>query len=182
MPSYVFDQRVVDPEQRPWGFRGAKTLINPPTPYTESFESGFGSWSNDPASTSGWVRESGATGSSGTGPSGAHDGTYYAYVETSTSGSNASGDEDIIELDLGVDQYDGQVDFWFHQYGGDQGTLYLEGYDGAAWESLWSSAGDQGDVWLNQTVEFAGKTALRFRNVAAGGYMGDVALDLIAVS
>lgn len=182
MPSYIIDRRVVSPRSRPWGFPDAKNLVNPPDPYTESFETGFGSWANDSGNASDWLRNSGGTSSSGTGPSGAYSGSYYIYIETSSGSSYSAGDTAILSLVLGGELYDGQVDFYYHQYGNDQGTLYLEGYNGSAWETLWSSTGNQGTAWINQVVEFTGKTALRFRNVAAGGYEGDVALDMIAVS
>jgi len=156
------------------------------TVYSESFEAGLGSWVNGPGNVSDWIRNSGSTGSTGTGPSAAYDGSYYIHVETSNGSSFSSGDTDIIEYDMGEDQ-NGDVDFWVHQYGVDQGTLYLEGYDGASWAVLWSSTGNQGDVWNHVTQTFTGKTKLRFRNVAAGnigggGYTGDVALDLIVVT
>lgn len=155
--------------------------------YSESFETGLGLWTNDPTSKTGWQRISGPTPSSFTGPSsGAYDGDYYIYVETSDPYSYYSGDTDIIEFDMsGFDasgKHSGNVDFYYHQYSSHAGTLYFEGYDGATWEILWSSTGNQGDVWLNANVLFSGKTKLRFRNVAAGGYQGDTSLDLIVTT
>jgi hypothetical protein len=149
---------------------------------TESFESSFGDWPNASGNDEDWQRHSGPTGSSGTDPSAAYDGSYYIYVETSSGGANDDGDISIIEYDL-VSTKSGYVDFYYHQYGSDQGDLYLEGYD-SSWHEIWSSSGNQGNQWNHVTTtetNFSGYSELRFRNVAAGGYRGDVALDLILV-
>lgn len=153
------------------------------TTYTESFESNFGSWSNiTQFSTTGWARRTGGTPSGSTGPSGAQSGSYYIYVETSSGSSYTSGNTDIIQYNLPSSETDGYVSFYYNQYGLDQGTLHLEAYTGSSWTSLWSSTGNQGTSWINITNKtFSGATAIRFRNVAAGGYRGDIALDNITV-
>lgn len=150
----------------------------------EGFETDLGDWVNDATHAQDWVRNSGGTTSSGTGPSSAAVGTWYIYVETSSGGAFTAGDESIIEYDLGGVK-EGAVRFRVHQYGTDQGTLYLEGWDGATWTTIWSQTGDQGDQWIyvfdfNETY-FNGYSKLRFRNVAAGGFRGDVALDNVIV-
>ena len=153
------------------------------TTYTESFESNFGSWSNLTSNTSDWIRKTGSTTSSNTGPSSAQSGSYYIYVETSSGSSNSSGDDDIISYDLPTGETTGSVSFYYHQYGSDQGTLHLEAFTGASWTSLWTSSGNQGNQWNSITNRtFSGATKIRFRNVAAGGFTGDVALDNITVS
>lgn len=151
------------------------------TANAESFEADFGDWENDLNHDLDWSRRSGGTPSGSTGPSSAHDGSYYVYVEASNA---SAGDESILVFDIGYIA-DGCVDFYYHQYGIEQGSLYLEGWDGSAWNEIWSSVGNQGDEWLNVTspdTDFSGFSKLRFRNVAASGYRGDVALDLIDVS
>lgn len=150
---------------------------------SDSFETDFGNWPNAAGNTSDWQRISGGTPTSNTGPSSAYDGSYYIYVETSDGYSTISGNTDIVENNLGSST-NGCVDFYYHQYGTNQGTLYLEGYDGAAWNLIWSSSGNQGNQWNHvtcPTTDFTGCSKLRFRNVAAGGWYGDVALDLIKV-
>ncbi|WP_323787919.1 choice-of-anchor D domain-containing protein [Psychroserpens sp.] len=55
-------------------------------PYSESFESGFGLWSQDINGVNDdfdWSRTNTTTPSSGTGPSAAHDGSYYIFTEAS---------------------------------------------------------------------------------------------------
>ena len=151
--------------------------------YLESFESSFGSWTNiTQFSTTGWARRTGGTPSGSTGPSSAYSGSYYIYVETSSGSSYTSGNTDIIQYNLPSGETEGTVDFYTHQYGIEQGTLYLEAYTGSSWTSIWSSTGNQGNQWNTESATFTGATALRFRNVAAGGYRGDVALDYITVS
>ncbi len=150
---------------------------------SESFESNLGDWSNDANNVSDWIRDSGGTPSWNTGPSSAQSGSYYIYVETSSGDSYSDGDTDIIEYDIGSSK-DGYVDFYYHQYGDDQGTLSLEGYDGSSWSEIWSSSGNQGNQWNHveqASTEFTSYSKLRFKNIAAGGWQGDVALDLIKV-
>jgi hypothetical protein len=149
----------------------------------ESFESSLGDWYNDSGQTGNgyeWERNSGSTWSSGTGPSGAYDGSYYVYVETS---SLSGGEEAILAIDLD-EKSNGNVDFYYHQYGDDQGTLYLEVWDGDAWNEIWSSTGDQGDQWNNESIEFEQALKIRFRNVhdSGGAFEGDIALDLITIN
>ena len=50
-------------------------------PYAEGFESGWGQWVNGTGDDIDWVRNSGPTPSSGTGPSAALSGTDYLYIE-----------------------------------------------------------------------------------------------------
>ena len=147
---------------------------------TEDFEVSLGDWSNDITADYNWTRITGETSSSGTGPTGgAHSGSYYIFVETSSfDGAYLAGDEDIIEYNATTDNT--RVDFYYSQYGADQGTLYLEGYD-TSWHEIWSSTGDQGDQWNHEDESFTSYDKIRFRNVAAGGYMGDVALDLVKI-
>ena len=154
------------------------------TTYTESFESNLGSWTNNSGNQgSNWVRRTGGTPSGSTGPSSAQSGSYYIYVEASSGHSFSSGDTDIIQYNLPSGETEGSVAFHYNQNGADQGTLHLEAYTGSSWTSLWSSTGNKGSTWYNITNKtFSGATAIRFRNVAAGGYRGDVALDNITVS
>ncbi len=154
------------------------TLKIPVGIYFESFETDLGTWQNDLNHVEDWEINSGSTTSSSTGPSSAQNESYYVYVETSSSGANNAGDESILEYN--ETNVEG-IDFYYHQYGTDQGTLYLEGYNGSQWIELWSSAGNQGDTWIFVSERFDNYEKIRFRNVAAGGYWGDVALDALKV-
>ena len=162
---------------------GVKTASTIALEDTESFETNYGDWPNAAGNDEDWTRLSGATGSGSTGPSSAYDGSWYIYVETSSGHAYTLGDISIVEYDIGSSE-NGYVDFYYHQYGANQGALYLEGYNGSSWVEIWSSTGDQGNQW-NHIEEadsaFTAYSKLRFRNVAAGGYAGDVALDIVKV-
>jgi hypothetical protein len=151
---------------------------------TESFESSLGDWTLGTDDDQDWIRDASGTPSSNTGPSSAQDGTYYIYIEASSpSAMYTSGNEAVIEYDIGSTE-SGYVDFYYHQYGVDQGTLYLEGWNGSTWTEIWSSTGDQGNQWNHVTTgssNFVDYSKLRFRDVAAGGWAADVALDLVKV-
>ena len=150
--------------------------------YTESFETGFGSWFNQQGNTTDWARRTGSTPSGSTGPSGAQSGSYYIYVETSSGSSNSSGntDEIVFTMQTGV-EFSGTISFYYHQYGTDQGTLSLiKGTTGST-TTLWSSTGNQGTSWKFVSLTFEDAITLKFKNVAAGGFRGDVALDNIVV-
>ena len=144
--------------------------------YSESFETSFGDWVNVGAYN--WLRISGGTPSSNTGPSSASLGSYYIYFEA--TGSNP-GNTATIQYTF-ASATKGNITFDYHQDGIEQGTLYLEAYDGSSWTELWSSTGDKGDQWRQEDINYpAGTTKLRFRNVGAGAYRGDVALYNIKI-
>ncbi|PIS04710.1 MAG: hypothetical protein COT81_04980, partial [Candidatus Buchananbacteria bacterium CG10_big_fil_rev_8_21_14_0_10_42_9] len=148
----------------------------------ESFESSIGNWSNASSDTCDWLRDSGGTPSSNTGPSNGYDGSYYAYVETSSGYCYTSGNTADLEYTLS-EAMAGQVEFHYHLYGANIGTLAVDAYNGSAWTNIWSLAGDQGNSWSGlQTASFgSGTTKLRFRYIAAGGWQGDAAIDLVKV-
>jgi hypothetical protein len=148
---------------------------------SESFETNFGDWENIAGNDEDWQRITGATPTSSTGASSAQDGSYYIYVETSSGSADDSGDESIIELDIGS-TISGKVDFYYHQYGTDQGVISLLGWNGSTWVSIWSSSGDQENQWNHQVSSFEDYSKLRFKNVADGGFRGDICLDNIVVS
>ena len=67
-------------------------VVNPPAscsttvssfPYNQNFESAIG-LTQDSGDDTDWTRQTGATGSSSTGPSAANQGSYYAYIEASS--------------------------------------------------------------------------------------------------
>ena len=150
--------------------------------YLESFETSLGNWVS--SGYSGWRRDSDGTPSGSTGPSAAYSGSYYVYVETSSGGSNVSGITDYLTYPFPTaNPYSGSITFYYNQYGIEQGTLSVEtlGSDGSTWTPQWSSSGDQGTSWKTATISFADAYDIRFKNVASGGYRGDVALDYITV-
>jgi hypothetical protein len=60
------------------------------TDYNESFDIDLGQYTQDVSDDFDWIRKTGATGSSGTGPSAAYDGSHYLYTESSGNYGNTA--------------------------------------------------------------------------------------------
>ncbi len=157
-------------------------------PYAESFESGLGDWSQEGNDDLDWTQRSGGTPSSGTGPSGASDGTFYYYVETSSP--NYPSKTAILNgpcYDLtGVSNP--EFTFDYHMLGNAVGTLSLEAStDGTTWSSIWSLSGTQGSSWLTANVDlsaYGSESELRLRFVGTSGssWQGDLCIDALGLS
>ena len=112
-------------------------------------------------------QRSGSTPSSNTGPSGAADGTYYVFCETSGFyNMNFDLEKDFANINGG--RVLSGISFQYHMYGADMGSVILESgvMGGAAapiWTQIWSKSGDLGNQW-NQALVFAQQspTMLRF--------------------
>lgn len=157
-------------------------------PYSESFESNLGLWSQGSGDDFDWARNSGGTPSSGTGPSAADDGSFYVYCET----SNPNNPSKVTILngpcfDLSSAS---QADFSFsyHMLGTAVGNLNLEASadDGANWSSVWSISGTQGADWNAQSVDlsaYLGSTVrVRFVGTSGSSWSGDMCVDDIGLS
>ncbi|MFK7970640.1 MAG: fibronectin type III domain-containing protein [Bacteroidia bacterium] len=157
-------------------------------PYTNNFESSLG-WSN---TTSGddfdWTRQTGGTTSSGTGPTGAAQGTWYAYMEVSAPNyptKSAILNAPCFNL---TSISNPTISFQYHMLGSNTGTLLLEAStNGSAWSPVWSRSGTQGSNWLSSTVSLntytnATQLRLRFRGTSGSSYQGDMCVDDIMVS
>ncbi len=155
-------------------------------PYTEGFESGWGDWVNLAGDGMDWTRNSGTTGSSGTGPSGAHGGTYYVYTEASSP--NYPNVTAILEgpcFDFS-NTSDADLTFWYHMYGAAMGTLDVQvSEDCVTWTNVWSLSGDQGNTWYEANVDlsaYIGKTVvIRFFGTTGSSYTSDICVDDITV-
>lgn len=158
-------------------------------PYTESFESSI-SWTQDQSDDREWVRYSGSTPSGTTGPSGASDGTYYAYVEASGNGTGYPNKQAILEspcFDF-TGEEEASIDFDYHMYGSNMGSLTVEVStdDGASWGSVWTLSGNQGNSWYSESVDLSdyagGPLQVRFNAVTGSGWRSDIAIDNITVT
>ncbi len=156
-------------------------------PYNESFENTLGAWSQDSGDDFNWTLRSGTTPSSNTGPSGADDGTYYIYMESSSP--NYSNKRAILNapcLDLSG-ATDPSISFKYHMYGSSaMGSLALEAsIDDINWTTIWSQAGNQGNAWLSANVDLSaynGSTLkLRFNGVTGTTWQGDMAIDALNI-
>ena len=159
-------------------------------PYTESFTSGFGLWSNVSGDVFDWTRRSGSTPSSSTGPSGDHTTGSSFYVYTETSSPRVSGDTAILEgpcMDLSGAS-SATLTFWYHMYGASMGTLQAEvSTDCTTWTNVFSMSGNKGNTWFQATVDLtpeAGSSSvkIRFRGIRGSSWQGDSAIDDIVVT
>lgn len=154
-------------------------------PYGESFEGGLGLWSQDSGDQINWIRNSGSTPSSDTGPSSAYDGSFYLFAEASGNpGANAGITSPCFDLSS---LNNPELSFSYHMYGADMGTLEVQVSidNGATWIELWSSNGNQGDLWHMGNVDLSGynspATKLKFLATIGNNYRSDIAIDAIAV-
>ena len=155
-------------------------------PYNESFESGLGAWTQDGADDIDWTRQSGATGSSNTGPASATDGSYYMYVEASSPNYPSK----VTNLLSPCYNLDGLTSpkfaFEYHMLGSAMGTLNLQISEdsGNNWSTIWTKSGDQGGEWLSADVDLAGYTGVvkfRFNATTGSNYTSDIAIDKLTL-
>lgn len=159
-------------------------------PYTEGFESGLGDWIQDASDDNDWTRSLGTTPSGTTGPSGANEGTWYMYTESS---NNYNDTFNLISpcFDLSSET-SANFSFFYHMYGSNMGDLFLEisTDDGLTYPTtLWSQIGQvqtrSGEAWIEEIINLAsyvGQTIkLRFRGETAGSWRGDMAIDNLSL-
>lgn len=124
-----------------------------------------------------WTRRTGRTPSSNTGPSGAQEGKYYAYIETSSPrkpGDNAKISRMVTLSGKSC------LRFYYHMYGSGMGTLRVKLCDAVIFEKT----GNQGNQWKMQTIrrlQGSGSKELTFEGVRGGTWRGDVAIDNILI-
>jgi len=154
-------------------------------PYHQGFENTIGNWVQATNDDFDWTTRSGSTPSSNTGPSGAAEGSYYVYMESSSP--NYSSKRAIITSPCfdfaGLNT--ATVSFKYHMYGdtSKMGSLALEVStdNGASWTSVWSKSGNQGNSWYTANVNldaYAGSNIqLRFNGITGTTWKGDMAVD-----
>lgn len=157
--------------------------------YNEDFESGLGNWTQSTSDDFDWTRQSRATSSTATGPNSAFAGSFYIYTEASFS-NNPSKTAILNGPCFNLNTCGTPiVNFRYHMYGIDMGILYLEVEttpSSGAWTTIWSMAGDQGDIWKFVSVglgAYAGTTIkLRFRGLTGSGFESDMAIDDVNIN
>lgn len=162
-------------------------------PHNIDFESGLNGWTqatNGSEDDIDWTVRSGATPSSGTGPSEAYQENNYIYIEA--SGSNYPEKEAIIIspcFDIHSTALP-SVEFAYHMLGNWMGELNLEVSVGNSniWTNIWNRTGNQSADWINESVDLSAykgdNIRLRFRGITgppSGGWQSDIALDHITV-
>ncbi len=162
-------------------------------PFTESFESSLGQWSDDTGDDLNFTRNSGGTPSNGTGPSAAADGTTYIYVEASVNGTGYPNKRAILNspcLDFSA-LATPNITFQYHMTGSAIETLTVEARTNntGSWTSVFSRAGAQGSNWNTANVDltaYAGQSNVQLRfNVVTGdgnqGWQSDIAIDAVSI-
>jgi hypothetical protein len=157
-------------------------------PYIEDFDNNGGFLTDLTSDSIDWDLNSGSTTSSATGPSGDHttDTTNYLYVEASSPNSPdklAVIEGPCMKIDTLNNPY---LEFWYHMWGGDMGTLSVEISDGLNWVKAWERSGDQTNIWKKGKVFINNFTSdanvkYRFVGVTGAGYESDIAIDDIVV-
>ena len=161
--------------------------------YSADFETNFDGWTQDSGDNFDWTRNSGATGSGGTGPNNASSGTWYLYTEMSDPRVNL----DIAILTSPVIDFTSytspQLTFDYHMYSSgastDVGTLDLEiNVNGGGWNMvIFTRSGSQNaqNTWLNETIDLTAyqgnSVQFRFVVTRANSWRGDIAFDNILI-
>ncbi len=160
-------------------------------PYSESFETNAG-WAQASGDDGDWVRDSGGTPSSGTGPSSGADGNFYMFLEASSNsssgqiGANATAILESPCFDLSSVSA-ANFSFSNHMFGNNVGSLRLEAStNGATWTSLWNDSGSQGNQWndisVNLNTYVGGTVSLRFVGTTGNGWSSDIAIDNLSLT
>ncbi|WP_025667234.1 T9SS-dependent choice-of-anchor J family protein [Aquimarina megaterium] len=160
-------------------------------PYSESFESGLGDWTNATGDDIEWTRDSNGTPSSGTGPSTAQNGSFYLYTEASTNVTPAGSPNKTAILNspcIDLPQAGNMsLEFGYHMLGRDIGTIevLVSTNDGTSYTSIWSQNGAKGDTWNQATVDLSGYSGsvirLQFKGTTGTSWRSDIAIDNIKI-
>lgn len=178
-----------------------KTVTN--YPYVESFETNTipNDWYNSasssiPLDNLSWIRRSGATPTTGTGPNGAQSGSYYLYTSAASNPNyNNYGGAILYSPCFNLaSAVRPAITFNYHMSGIHSEGLKLQAsLNGGAWTTVWERSGDRDNAWRNVYVDLtqynptgfylgsAPILQLRFVSSVRTGPLGDVALDNIRV-
>gem|GEM_PF-1603793 len=159
-------------------------------PYSLGFEAGEDAslWQQFRSDSQDWdLSQSGGTPSNSTGPSGAQEGSRYAYVEA----SDHTRDSALLTADFDFTHtVEPFISFSYHMNdsgSGQMGNLYFEvSTDGGVhWDRLLARSGGQGSQWTLAEVNLSAYTGqivrIHFRADVGSGYRSDIAIDSILV-
>ncbi|YCM46919.1 LamG-like jellyroll fold domain-containing protein (plasmid) [Verrucomicrobiaceae bacterium 227] len=160
-----------------------------------NFENSEEGWDGTAQGSYDWLRNSGPTPTPNTGPLVDHttgnaiEGFYYYFDTSPLAAFNAGNEAHLVSpvIDPAVRR---ALSFHYYMYGSDSGELHLDVHDGTSWNnSIWSISGqqqtNQTEDWIEENVsltQFTGPIQVRFRAVAAGGLLGNTAIDSITFS
>lgn len=160
-------------------------------PYAESFESGFGAWTQSADDDFDWSIGSGETTTTSTGPSAAPDSSQYLYLEAHDSSEQYKMAQLSCVFDLSP-VASAELVFDYHMCGEDIDYLAVDVYDGTVWTpNVWIRDGQQHssseEAWMRAEVDlsdYVGNSAvtLRFRGKQTQWHLADMAIDNIRVT
>ncbi|MFD0863048.1 S8 family serine peptidase [Sungkyunkwania multivorans] len=198
--SHVFSVKAKDADGNESSFSNSlnvTTLPAPPCdginsfPYTESFETGFGVWTNASGDDIEWTRDASGTPSRDTGPSTGQDGSYYLYTEASTNVTPPGSPNKVailnspcVAIPAGAAM---SLTFGYHMYGSAMGTMevLISTDDGASYTSVWSQSGNKGNSWNSASIDlstYAGQVVkLRFKGTTGSSWRSDMAIDNLKI-
>lgn len=136
-----------------------------------------------------WRTHVNGTATGNTGPSGDHTtgSGKYLYLEGSGPCINSTARLYSPCLDMtGINQ--AEMSFWYHAFGSGIGELHVDAIaDGVLYEDLIAPLiGQQGNLWINQTVDISQFTGqllvVVIRGSTGGGFYSDLAIDDINIS
>uniref|UniRef100_A0A8W8LNW0 MAM domain-containing protein n=1 Tax=Magallana gigas TaxID=29159 RepID=A0A8W8LNW0_MAGGI len=122
----------------------------------------------------------GSTPSSSTGPTAAHRGLYYKFIETS---SGAVGDKAILESSRAFQVKTYCLTMYYHMYGATINTLTIRTKNGNnAAIDRWTLTGNQGDVWHHLSgvnLPLDSQTKIIVEATKGSSITGDIAIDYV---
>lgn len=170
-------------------------------PYSEGFEgstwvSGSGSdnsgfaidscWSGSSSvgSSYSWGTRTGASQSNNTGPSGGFGGSTN-YIFTEGSGASTGDKANLTSPDFDLSSLNSpELNFRYHMYGSGMGDMMVWAWDGNSYDTIMSVSGNQGNIWLEATIDLSAyktdTTHLVFHAVR-DGFRSDMAIDSIII-
>ena len=158
-----------------------------PFPTTGTFANG---WSVQTTGNFLWLTNSGPTTSTATGPTGDHTSGTGVYFYTEASSPATPGEVTALTspcLDLSTSPTAFSMEFWYHMYGADIQTLFIQVETLNGWVNADSLVGQQQfantDAYLSKIVDLTSYTTgrselrVRFITVRGNSFDGDIAID-----
>jgi len=148
-------------------------------------------WSSTPnnqTSVLAWhVTGTGTTTSSNTGPTSAHSGSKFFFLETSYGAVDDAAE--LISPQIDVTPLTApMLEFYYHMYGATINKLIISVHNGTMWQDVDSIIGQQqtagSDPWIKKSVYLTGYTGViqvRFTGYRGTSFTGDISIDDIAV-
>ncbi len=155
-------------------------------PYSESFETDLGDWTQLTSDDFDWTWSSTATPTPGTGPDAAFDGSSFLYIEATDHNNPTKYATIEAEFDFTGNSMP-IFSFNYHMYGDEQmGNLYIYINDGNGWTELWNQFNNQGNAWYNKKIclgAYGNKSSvfIRIKAQTLDREFSDIAIDKIEV-